>query len=204
MATHSDISKIKERLGGRTVMTLNDMDAFYRETEPCIPKTTVNWRIHNLVHSGILQRTGKGLYRFGEMQVFMPKADSRMKRIGQFLKKRFPFIQYCLWDLSHINYFSQHLINFNVLFVDVERNVVDAVYYALKEELTKVMSINHLYDNLSEFGDTVFVRPLVTESPIRKVGNIPMSTLEKMLVDLATDKEFISFQGNEIYTIFGT
>ncbi|MDR1884017.1 MAG: hypothetical protein LBR26_14735, partial [Prevotella sp.] len=40
--------------------------------------------------------------------------------------------------------------------------------------------------------------------PIRKVGNIPMSTLEKMLVDLATDKEFISFQGNEIYTIFGT
>jgi hypothetical protein len=195
---------MKERLGGKTIITLNDIDTYYRETEPSIPKTTVNWRVYHLVQSGILQRTGKGLYQLGEMQVFTPKVSNKMKRIGQFLKKRFPFIQYCLWDLSYINYFSQHLINFNVLFVDVERDVVDAVYYALKEELPKVMSINHLYDNLSEFNDTVFVRPLVTESPIRKVGNIPMTTLEKMLVDLATDKEFISFQGNEIYTIFRT
>ncbi|MDR1459600.1 MAG: hypothetical protein LBI60_05245 [Bacteroidales bacterium] len=201
---HSDISKIKERLGDKAIITLSDIDAFYRETEPSIPKTTVNWRIYNLVQSGMLQRTGKGLYQFGKMQVFMPQPDGRMKRTVQFLKKRFPFIQYCLWDLSHINYFSQHLINFNVQFVDVEREVVDSVYNALKEEFSKVMSINNLYDNLSEFDGAVFVRPLITESPIRKVGNIPVTTLEKMLVDLATDKEFISFQDNEIYTIFGT
>jgi hypothetical protein len=144
------------------------------------------------------------VYRFGETQVFTPKADSRMKRIGRFMKKRFPLVQYCLWDMSCINYFTQHLINFNILFVDVERDAVDAVYRALKEELSKVMSINHLYDNLSEFDGVVFVRPLVSESPIRKVENIPVTTLEKMLVDLATDREFISFQGNEIYTIFGT
>jgi DNA-binding Lrp family transcriptional regulator len=203
MATHADICKMKERLSSKTI-TLNDLDAFYRETDPCIPKTTVNWRVHDLVRSGILQRTGKGVYRFGEMQIFMPKANSRMKRIGRFLKKRFPLIQYCLWDLSCINYFSQHLINFNVLFVDVERDAVDAVYRALKEELPKVMSIHHLYDNLSEFDGAVFVRSLVSESPVRKVENIPVTTLEKLLVDLATDKEFISFQDNEIYTIFET
>jgi hypothetical protein len=203
MTTHSDIDKMKERLSSK-VITLNDLDAFYRETEPSIPKTTVNWRIHNLVRSGILQRTGKGLYRFGEMQVFTPDTDNRMKRIGRFLKKRFPFTRYCLWDLSCINSFSQHLINFNVLFVDVERDAVDAVYHALKETLPKVMSINHLYDNLSEFDGAVLVRPLVSESPIREVDNIPMAAFEKMLVDLATDREFISFQGSEIYTIFGT
>jgi hypothetical protein len=203
MATYSDTDKMKERLSGK-IITLSDMDAFYRETEPCIPKTTVNWRIHNLVRSGILQRTGKGLYRFGEMQVFTPDTDSRMKRIGRFLKKRFPFTRYCLWDLSSINRFSRHLINFNVLFVDVERDAVDAVYHALKEKFPKIMSINYLYDNLSEFDGAVFVRPLVSESPVRIVENIPVTTLEKMLVDLATDREFISFQGNEIYTIFGT
>jgi hypothetical protein len=203
MATYSDTGKMKERLSGK-IITLNDMNAFYREAEPCIPKTTVNWRIHSLVRSGILQRTGKGLYRFGEMQVFTPNTDSRMKRIGRSLKKRFPFTRYCLWDLSYINHFSRHLINFNVLFVDVERDAVDAVYHALKETLPKVMSINHLYDNLSEFDGAVFVRPLVSESPVRTVENIPVTTLEKMLVDLATDREFISFQGNEIYTIFET
>jgi DNA-binding Lrp family transcriptional regulator len=203
MATYSDIDKMKERLSGKIIM-LNDMEAFYREAEPCISKTTVNWRIHNLVRSGILQRTGKGLYRFGEMRVFASNTNSRMKRIGRFFKKRFPFTRYCLWDLSCINHFSRHLINFNVLFVDVERDAVDAVYHALKEIFPKVMSINHLYDNLSEFDGTVFVRPLVSESPVRKEENIPVTTLEKMLVDLATDREFISFQGNEIYTILGT
>jgi hypothetical protein len=194
---------MKEQLSGK-IITLSDMDAFYREAEPCIPKTTVNWRVHNLVRSGILQRTGKGLYRFGEMRVFTPDTDSRMKRTGRFLKKRFPFTRYCLWDLSCINHFSRHLINFNVLFVDVERDAVDAVYHALKEAFPKVMSINYLYDNLSEFDGAIFVRPLVTESPVREVGNIPVTTLEKMLVDLATDREFISFQGSEIYTIFET
>jgi hypothetical protein len=201
---HSDINKMKERLGGKTIMMLNDIDAFYREKEPSIPKTTVNWRIYNLVQSGILQRTGKGLYQFGKMQVFTPEPNGKMKRIEQFLKRRFPFIQYCLWDLSYINYFSRHLINFNVLFVDVERDAVNAVYYALREKNQKALLINYLYDNLSEFNGSVFVRPLITESPVCKVGNIPMTTLEKMLVDLATDKEFISFQGNEIYTIFET
>ncbi|MDR2621516.1 MAG: hypothetical protein LBC48_02915 [Dysgonamonadaceae bacterium] len=203
MTTYSDIDKMKERLSGK-IITLNDMDIFYRKAEPCIPKTTVNWRVYNLVRSGILQRTGKGLYRFGEMQVFTPNTDNRMKRIGRFLKKRFPFTRYCLWDLSYINHFSRHLINFNVLFVDVERDAIDAVYHALKETFPKVMSINHLYDNLSEFDGAVFVRPLVSESPVRNVEDIPVTTLEKMLVDLATDREFISFQGNEIYTIFET
>jgi hypothetical protein len=31
-----------------------------------------------------------------------------------------------------------------------------------------------------------------------------MATLEKMLTDLATDKELLFFQGNEIYTIIRT
>ncbi|MDR3187945.1 MAG: hypothetical protein LBT94_02005 [Prevotellaceae bacterium] len=201
MAPYSDADKMKERLSGKPI-TLNDMDTFYREAEPCIPKATVSWRVHNLVRLGVLRRTGKGLYRFGEMRVFTPNTDGKMKRIGRFLKTRFPFARYCLWDLSCVNQFSRHLINFNVLFVDVERDAVDAAYHALKETLSKVMSINHLYDNLSEFDGTVFVRPLVTESPVRKEENIPVATLEKMLVDLATDREFISFQGNEIYTIF--
>jgi hypothetical protein len=203
MTTCSYTDKIKEQLSGR-IITLSNMDAFYRKTEPCIPKATVNWRIHTLVRAGILQRTGRGLYRFGAKPLFTPDTDSRMMRIGRFLKKRFPFTRYCLWDLSAINHFSRHLINFNVLFVDVERDAVDAVYRALKETFPKVMSIHHLYDNLSEFHGAVFVRPLVTEAPLRTVENLTLTSLEKMLVDLATDREFISFQGKEIYTIFGT
>ncbi|MDR2466869.1 MAG: hypothetical protein LBD35_05695 [Prevotellaceae bacterium] len=204
MTEKTDRYSFQERFGKSDIITLKDIDSFYRETDPSIPGATVNWRVHALVQSGILRRIGKGLYQLGEEQPFAPKADVGMKKIGQFVGKRFPFISYCLWDLSCVNYFSRHLIDFNVRFIDVERDVVDSVYYALKEKFAKVMSIRNLYGHLSDFDNTVFVRPLVTESPVRKADGLFMATLEKMLVDMATDKELVSFQENEIYTIFGT
>lgn len=202
MSRKLDIDRLKEQLSDKNVVSLKDIDAFYREKEPSIPKTTVSWRIYTLLQQGILQRVGHGKYCFGKTRYFIPKVSHKMKQIGQTIKKKFPFIKYCQWELSAVNMFSQHLINFNILFVDVERDAVEPVYYELKENYSKVMLIQNLYDNLSEFDNTIIVRPLVTDSPTQKNENIYVATLEKMLVDLCTDKEFISFQGNEIYHIY--
>ena len=197
-----DIDRLKEQFGDKNLLSLKEIDAFYREKEPSIPKTTVSWRIYSLLQQGILQRVGHGKYSFGKAQYFIPKVSHKMKQIGQTIKKKFPFIKYCQWELSSVNMFSQHLINFNVLIVDVERDAVEAVYYELKDNHSKVMLVQNLYDNLSEFANTIIVRPLVTDSPIQKNENTYVATLEKMLVDLCTDKELISFQGNEIYHIY--
>ncbi|KAA6325282.1 hypothetical protein EZS27_025484 [termite gut metagenome] len=202
MNSKLDIDRLKEQLSDKDVISLKDIDAFYREKEPSIPKTTVSWRIYSLLQQEVLQRVGHGKYSFGTTQYFIPKVSHKMKQIGQTIKKKFPFIKYCQWELSSVNLFSQHLINFNVLFVDVERDAVESVYYELKESYSKVMLIQNLYDNLSEFGNTIIVRPLITDAPIQKNENTYIVILEKLLVDLCTDKEFISFQGNEIYHIY--
>jgi len=202
MSSKLDIGRLKEQLSDKNIISLKDIDAFYREKEPLIPKTTVSWRIYSLIEQGVLKRIGRGKYSFGTVQSFIPKVSNKMKQVGQTIKKKFPFIKYCQWELSSVNMFSQHLINFNVFFVDVERDVVESVYYELKENHSKVMMVQNLYDNLSEFSNTIIVRPLVTDSPIQKNENTYVITLEKFLVDLCTDKEFISFQGNEIYHIY--
>jgi hypothetical protein len=202
MNSKLDIERLKELLGQKDMITLKDIDSFYREKEPSIPKTTVSWRIYSLLQQGVLQRIGRGKYSFGTTQYFVPKVSHKMKQIAQTIKKNYPFIKYCQWELSSVNMFSQHLINFNVLFVDVEREVVESVYYGLKEKYSRVMLIQNLYDNLSEFDDTIIVRSLVSDSPIQKNENTYVTTLEKMLVDLTTDKELVSFQGNEIYHIY--
>lgn len=197
-----NIERIKERLGWKDVLHLRDIDAFYREEEPSIPKATVSWRIYSLIQQGLLQRVGRGKYRFGTAQYFIPEVSPKMKQIARTIKRKYPFIRYCQWELAPVNMFSQHLIDFNVFFVDVERDAVESVYYGLKEEYSKVMLVQNLYDNLSEFPNTIILRPLVTDSPIQRNENTYVITLEKMLVDLCTDKEFISFQENEIYHIF--
>lgn len=202
MSSKLDIDRLKGLFEDQNVISLKDIDAFYREKEPSVPKTTVSWRIYSLLRQGILQRVGRGQYSLGEARFYIPKVSHKMKQIGQIIKKKFPFIKYCEWELSSVNMFSQHLINFNVLIVDVERDAVEAVYYELKDNYTKVMLVQNLYDNLSEFANTIIVRPLISDSPIQKNENIYVATLEKMLVDLCTDKEFVSFQGNEIYHIY--
>jgi hypothetical protein len=202
MAAERDIKAFQNQLGGRTIFTLEEVKAFFRAEEPSIPQATIYWRMHALVKSGDIQRIGKGVYQLGETKIFVPEVRTKTKSIDAFIQKQFPFISYCQWNLSCINYFSRHLINFNVVFIDVERDVVDAVYRSLKENFPKVMAIPNLYDDLSEFNNAIFVRPLITEAPIQKVSGVSLSTLEKILVDLATDKEFALLQGDEIYTIF--
>ncbi len=204
MSKITKIDKLQKEFGSKNIIELKDIDAFYRKEEPSIPKTTVNWRVYALVQEGVLQRVGKGLYRLGKTEIFVPEITHKKKSISQFINKNFPFANYCQWELSHVNYFSQHLINFNILFVDVEKDALDAVYYALKEQYSKVMLISNLYGDISDFSDTIIIRPLISDSPTQKVKNCSVATLEKMLVDLATDKELISFQGNEIYTIIRT
>jgi len=197
-----DINDFDQYFENKEIIPFQDIENYYSTNEPEIPYTTINWRIYKLVQLGVLQRVGKGLYQPGKTKKFISPTNSKMQKIETFLQKRFPFAQHCQWDLSQINSFAHHLINFNVSFVDVEKDAADSAYYALKEQFPKVMAVQNLYDGLSEFNNYIIVRTLITEAPIQKTGKIHVATLEKMLVDLAVDKEFMTFQGSEIYAIF--
>jgi DNA-binding Lrp family transcriptional regulator len=196
------IEKFKQYFEQKGFIFFQDVVNFYHANEPLTPHTTINWRIYKLVQLGVLKRVGKGLYQLGESKIFIPATNGKMQKIETLLKDTFPFAAYCQWDLSLMNSFLHHLINFNILFVDVEKDAVDAAYNALREKFTKVMAVQNLYDELSNFKDYIIVRPLVSEAPIQKIGKIYTATLEKILVDLAVDKEFMLFQGSEIYAIF--
>ena len=47
-----------------------------------------------------------------------------------------------------------------------------------------------------------FVKNLVSEAPLQKVSDIPMPTLEKLLVDILRDADFFYLQGSESEHIF--
>ena len=204
MKTKLDIEGLKAQFADKPVIQVSDIYLYYSEREADIKQTTTYLRIKTLVKNGVLQRIGKGQYHLGKHEAFTQEISRKMKEIEKIVDNKFLLTKYCQWDLSCINYFSQHLINFNVQFVDVERDVLDSMYYALKEKFPKVMQVGNLYADLSEFKDTIIVRPLISEAPIQKSGKTYVATLEKILVDLAMDDEFISFQGNEIHTIFYT
>jgi len=199
-----DIEGLKAQFADKPIIQVSDIYSYYNKREPEIKQTTIYLRINTLVNDGVLQRIGRGQYHLGKNEVFIPEVSRKMKEIEKIISSKFLLTKYCQWDLSCVNHFSQHLINFNVHFVDVERDVLEPMYHALKEKHPKVMLVSNLYDDISEFKNTIIVRPLISEAPIQKSGKTDVATLEKILVDFATDNEFITFQGNEIYTIFRT
>ena len=194
---------LKKHFSSQDTFNVADIFRFYSERNPDVLRTTVNWRIYALERAGIIQRVGRGIYRLGKANPFQANLlSSQIKTIARNIKKDFPYINFCVWELAEINLFSHNLINFNLLFADVERDAVDAVFYKLKEKQKKIVNIRKTYDDISELAGNICIRPLVSYAPIHTQEQIPVASLEKILVDLATDKEFFSFQGNEIFSIY--
>ena len=192
----------KEHFSRQEIFDVADIFCFYSEQNPHILQTTVNWRIHNLVQSGVIQRVGRGIYRLGKSNRFQIDLSPQIKKTARSIKKEFPYTDFCAWELAVVNFFSHNLINFNLLFVDVERDAIDAVYYKLKETHKNVVNIRKTYDDISDLAGNTCIRPLVSHAPLQTQEKIQVATLEKILVDLATDKEFFPFQGNEILAIY--
>jgi hypothetical protein len=162
----------------------------------------INNMIHSLVKRGIIQRIARGKYRLGATQCLIPDLSLKAKKTALLIKKEFPYLDFCVWELNTINFFAHNLINFNVIFVDVERIAIENAYCMLKEKKIRVYNIKKTYEDLVDMSGAVCIRPLVTGAPLQSVENIPTISLEKLLVDLYTDKEFISFQGTEINAIY--
>ena len=202
MSSKLQESKVKQLFAGQEVITNTDILYLYKKEEPEIPEATVNWRIYHLVQKGVIQRIGKGKYREGKARIFSPELSSKSMKAAKLVGKEFPYINYCVWELAVINSFSQHLINYNLTFLEVEREVIDSVYRALKDVRHKVVRIKDITEDLSDYAGHVCVRALVTEAPVLKAKYGQAASLEKILVDLYCDKEFSPFQGNEIYHIY--
>ena len=183
---------------------VGDVFRFYSEQNPDILQTTVNWRIHTLEREGIIKRIGRGVYRLGKSNLFQTDLSAQLKKTARIVKKEFPYTDFCVWELGAINIFSHNLINFNLFFIDVERDAVDAIYYRLKEKQKSVVHIRKTNEDISDIAGSICIRPLVSHAPIQNQEQIPVATLEKLLVDWATDKEFFPFKENEIISIYGS
>lgn len=170
-------------------------------------KSTVNWRVYELVNKDVLERVGKGKFRLGSGNLFTPVLNTKHFKISAAIKDKFPFTSFCIWDSSFIKEFSQHISKNSLTLVDIQRGSEESVFYLLKEQFaqvflmpTKDMLNNFVYD----LKKSIVVRTLVSEAPYREVRNIPVATLEKILVDIFTDEEFAYLRGNEMLVIFKT
>lgn len=204
IATALKIESLRNHFKGKNSFTTDDIADFYSDINPEIPKTTVNWRVYELIQKGIIQRVYRGVFTLGKMVVYSPQLDNRSNIISKTLVKHFPFIDYCIWDTRLINEFAHHQISMNYLILEVEREVLDSVCNLLRKDIKQIVKHSNddiFYDIIETLDSPIIIKPLVSESPVQVIENTKTVTVEKLLVDIIADKQLLSIPENETHKI---
>ena len=127
------------------------------------------------------------------------------QQLNEILKKHWPFAHFCIYDGSVISPLQHLLAANNITYIETEREATSAVFNHLRDEgrtayLRPTRDLIYNYIDLSQ--SAIFVKPLITESPVQECNGVLVPTLEKLLVDLQKDADFFYLQEAEGFNIF--
>lgn len=160
-----------------------------------------------LVSTGRLVKSGWGVYSLPEGArpplLIRPREESM--NIGLALKERYPLVDFCIWDSFCVVPLMLHVPNVNITVVDVERDLLDTFFDAIKEMYPSYSILPHpTKEEFFTYGDgrnSIVIHPLYSESPLDSFGGLRVPAAEKVFVDIAVNPEFDYLQGSEVYTI---
>ena len=185
--------------GSRNSFTLCELADYVRSRE-VISDSGILWHLKKLIKQNKLSRLSRGLYGAFAKKEFAPMLTDELKHLYSDISSEFPLIDIAVYSGRDITALQHHLSANNALYVEVTKDASEAVFHSL---IDKKMKAYHKpcsdfmcdYVDLSEH--CVIVKPLVTESPLKKIDGISMPTLEKLLVDINADSDFFYVQGVE-------
>lgn len=198
-------TSIKNAFESKPKLKTAELVAILERENPGLPHSSILKLITSLVRSNTIFRVKKGEYTLSNKRPFKPFMGDQVGRIDGILKHNFPLVSYCLCESQWINGFAQHIASNNFLLVDIEKDIVESVANRLRDEYKGVFvnPTQEIIDSyLHEFELPIIVRNLITEAPIIRIDNIPIASIEKILVDTISDVEFFYLQGYESVHVF--
>ena len=170
-----------------------------------LDRTRLNWYLAKLAGGGSIVRIGRGMYRMsGPNRVFLPGVSDETILLFNRVQEWFPDINICVYEGPWISRFMHHLASNQITYVEVEKDVVETVFHRLRDsgQLTYLRPDKQMiYNYIDMDRPAVFVKNLITESPLQTMSDIRIPTLEKLLVDMYCDPDFYYLQESEYFHI---
>ncbi|SHH48902.1 hypothetical protein SAMN04488109_4014 [Chryseolinea serpens] len=206
MADKLHIERLKERFKGKSTISSENLAIFYKESEPNVKETTINWRIYELVRMGILERISRGQFRIGQMKPYAPEPSRQLSKLYKDLSTHFPYIQLCIWETGWLNDLGQHLSNRSWLILETEKDACEPVFHKLQDNNKAVFlepTLEMMERYVSIESNPIIVKAMVSEGPFQNSKGVNIPMLEKILVDLVCDTDiFYAYQGRELEYIW--
>ena len=173
-----------------------------------VSESSAHVMLNRLVEEGKLIKAGYGLFAVPEKEkrLFVYKPSEEERIMAEQIRMKFPFAKFCVWRPSVLVPYMHHVPALEMLFVDVERVAMESVFKFLQGNFPALpILLNPTVQECERYITTeklLIVRPLINEAPINLVNDTLVPTLEKILVDVAGDRELNFAQGAELYTIY--
>jgi hypothetical protein len=172
---------------------------------PELKQSTINVYLSRLKKEGVIKNPARGIYALKEKKAYSPIIDSNLKRLFNKVKKDYPFVDFCIWDTKWLNEFMRHQPFKFYTVIELDKDVTESVFYALKEQGKQVYiepdaETFNLYISNSE--DVIILKHLISEAPLQDMDKITVPTLEKLLVDMTIDTKVYAAQQGEIEFIY--
>ena len=207
MAHDIFIEQLKQTFKGKKSLSRRELFDFFLQFEPDLKEATFRWRIYNLKNKNILSPISRQKFALTHKPTFVPPAGENERKITTLIQKQFKDLKLSAWSTKIINEFMLHQPTRYFTLVEVEREAIEPVFYSLKDNNLKNVFLEpdekEIERYLSGLENAIVVLPLVSKAPTQKIGNTATITIEKLLVDLFSDKQlFNTYQGSELAHIY--
>ena len=158
-------------------------------------KASGKYRFQKLLSNGVIYRVGRNQYRMSEdsKSHYSYHYSELALDIAKEIEALYPELDFRIFELVQLNEFVNHQIAHNVVFVFVESGLGSYVFDSLKEQYVGKILLNPSVETFHQYwtDNMIVIKKLVSESP-RGEGTVWETRLEKMLVDLVSDKLLLS------------
>jgi hypothetical protein len=203
--------KLIEEFNSKESFSREELLNFFHRFEPDLKETTLGWRIYDLKNKNIIKALRRGVYTISHKPFYKPQPSLELVKLAKSIQGKFTDVKYCIWETNWINEFSQHQSGKRIIIIEVEKDIIESIYYHLKDAFSFDIYINpdkrDVDFYISESSLPVVVKKIVTRSPLGTIDikkqKVPTPLLEKILVDLfSDDKLFYHYQGAELISIY--
>lgn len=199
---------IKFATSRKRPFTKKKLLVFLRTGAEDVSAGTVHVLLNRLVESARLSKVDRGMFSLSNKTkppfIYIPSESEN--EISTVLKRKFPFVVCCVWKAKAITPFMQHIPSMSFVLIDVERIAMEAVFQHLQGQYPESMILlnpsKNECDRYLNMDNVIVVRPLVAEAPLSSYLGINTPSIEKVLVDIISDRVFDYAGGAELYHIF--
>ncbi len=170
-----------------------------------LDRPRLNWYLSKLTDENKLIRTARGIYRMAEgKRIFAPVPGEKAITIFKQFKEQFPEISMCVYEGPWFFQFMHHVATNRITYIEVEKDVAETVFHQLHDQGKAVYlrpDKELIYNYIDLKDPAIFVKNLTSESPLQRISDVQIPTLEKLLVDMFCDSDFYYLQGGEYFHI---